>query len=336
MCNQRPERPVLVVVTPLYNESENLSAYAERVRDSLLSRSDVDVRVLFVDDGSVDDSWHKVERLVSLDKRFSGVRLSRNFGSHTALTAGFDRVPPEADAVATLACDLQDPPEVILEFLEAWRAGAEIVWGARKSRIDERRRRLASQVLEKLLRRYAMPKRSKFQTGSFFLIDRNVLDCIKQFREHGRVTFALVAWTGFEQQIVHYHRQQRTAGRSNWSYMQMLNTAYDVFIGFSPIPAKILTAFGFLMLGGSIVSVLYLVFTWIFFKVQPGWTGLMTTTTLCFGLLFVMIGVSFEYLYRIFIETKARPLYFVSREIGCFVPMDTAAPADTDHEQQPA
>jgi dolichol-phosphate mannosyltransferase len=233
-----------------------------------------------------------------------------------ALAAGFDHVAKDADLIATLACDLQDPPETILEFVQEWRKGASIVWGARRSRSDSHWRRAASRMLEIGLRRYAMPRDSRFQTGSFFLIERIVLDSVRQFREQARVTFALVAWTGFDQATVDYDRRMRTGGRSGWTVAQMLNTAYDVFIGFSPIPAKVLTAFGFVMLVTSIVAVFYLVFSWLVQDVQVGWTGLMATMTLCFGLLFVMIGISFEYLYRIFVEAKDRPLYFVSQQVG--------------------
>ena len=302
----------LTVVTPIFNEADNFDHYVERIRSVLFEAPDLKISVVLVDDGSSDESWQKIQKLSDIDERFLAIRLSRNFGVHTALTAGFDHVPLDADIVATLACDLQDPAETILSFIKAWRGGADIVWGARRSRKDGIRRGVGSQVLMKVLRRYAMPKNSKFQAGSFFLIDRIVLDCLRQFREHGRVTFALVAWTGFEQAIVQYDRKARVTGRSGWSYMQMLNTAYDVLIGFSPIPAKALTAFGFFMLGGSALFFVHLVLSWIFFDVQPGWTGLMATMTLCFGLLFVMIGISFEYLYRIFVETKQRPLYFVA------------------------
>lgn len=316
MAKQRSHTPTLVVVTPVYNEAENLDRYCAAVERVLLSREDINVRLILVDDGSTDGSWRKMEQIARHNSRFAAIRLSRNFGAHTALTAGFDFVPANADIVATLACDLQDPPETILAFVDAWRANADIVWGARRSRLDGRRRGLASRLLLTVLRRYAMPKGSKFQTGSFFLVDKTVLDCMRQFREHGRVTFALVAWTGFDQEIVNYDRQPRVSGRSGWTYMQMLNTAYDVFIGFSPVPAKVLTTFGFVMLGGSILSAIYIIVWWLFFAVQPGWTALMATMTLCFGLLFVMIGMSFEYLYRIFIETKHRPLYFVAGTAG--------------------
>jgi glycosyltransferase involved in cell wall biosynthesis len=313
---QRPEHPLLVLVTPVFNEAMLLEIYAAEVKRVLLERSDIEARVILVDDGSADDSWKIICRLVEVDHRFSAVRLSRNFGAHVALAAGFDHVPRDADLIATLACDLQDPPEIILEFLEEWRKGANIVWGARRSRSEGPWRRAASRLLEIGLRRYAMPRHSRFQTGSFFLIERIVLDSVRQFREQARVTFALVAWTGFDQSIVPYDRRMRTGGRSGWTFAQMLNTAYDVFIGFSPVPAKVLTAFGLVMLITSIVAVFYLVFTWLVHDVQVGWTGLMTTMTLCFGLLFLMIGISFEYLYRIFVETKNRPLYFVSQQVG--------------------
>jgi glycosyltransferase involved in cell wall biosynthesis len=313
---QRPEHPLLVVVTPVFNEAMLLEIYAAEVKRVLLERSDIEARVILVDDGSSDDSWKVICRLVKDDDRFSAVRLSRNFGAHVALAAGFDHVSNDADLIATLACDLQDPPEIILEFLEEWRKGANIVWGARRSRSEGPWRRAASRLLEIGLRRYAMPRHSRFQTGSFFLIERIVLDSVRQFREQARVTFALVAWTGFDQSIVPYDRRMRTGGRSGWTFAQMLNTAYDVFIGFSPVPAKVLTAFGFVMLITSIVAVFYLVFTWLVHDVQVGWTGLMATMTLCFGLLFLMIGISFEYLYRIFVEAKNRPLYFVSQQVG--------------------
>jgi glycosyltransferase involved in cell wall biosynthesis len=313
---QRPEHPLLVLVTPVFNEAMLLEIYAAEVKRVLLERSDIEARVILVDDGSADDSWKIICRLVEVDHRFSAVRLSRNFGAHVALAAGFDHVPRDADLIATLACDLQDPPEIILEFLEEWRKGANIVWGARRSRSEGPWRRAASRLLEIGLRRYAMPRHSRFQTGSFFLIERIVLDSVRQFREQARVTFALVAWTGFDQSIVPYDRRMRTGGRSGWTFAQMLNTAYDVFIGFSPVPAKVLTAFGFVMLITSIVAVFYLAFTWLVRDVQVGWTGLMATMTLCFGLLFLMIGISFEYLYRIFVETKNRPLYFVSQQVG--------------------
>src|SRR5262245_3974668 len=259
---ERASRPSIFVITPVYNESQQLEKFAQIVQRTLLSADDIKFRVLFVDDGSSDDSWQIIRRIVLASDRFAAIRLSRNFGPHTALAAGFDHVGQGADAVATLACDLQDPPETILSFIQEWRLGADIVWGARKSRAEAAWRRIASRILETILRRYAMPPNSQFQTGSFFLIDRIVLDCVRQFREHARVTFALVAWTGFKQAVVEYERRERIEGRSGWTFGRMLNTAYDVFIGFSPAPAKALTMLGFALLIASMLVVIYLVAEW--------------------------------------------------------------------------
>lgn len=316
MPDTRPEIPRLVVVTPVFNESTGLKRYAEEVERSLISRRDIDVHVLLVDDGSWDGSWAMIRNLVQSSGRYSAIRLARNFGSHTALIAGFDFVRDDTDIVATLACDLQDPPAIIVSFVDQWRKGADIVWGARRSRDESTWRRAGSRLLEAVLRRYAMPRHSQFQLGSFFLIDRAVLDSVRRFREHSRVTFALVAWTGHDQATVSYDRLPRIAGHSHWTFGQLLRAAYDVFIGFSPLPAQALTAFGFAMLFGSVIVVIYIVGSWFFQNVQPGWTGLMATMTLCFGLLFVMQGISFEYLYRIFVEAKDRPLYFISGHVG--------------------
>lgn len=312
---ERPQRPRLLIITPVYNESEVLSRYVEEVRRVLFLDQGFDVNILFVDDGSVDGSWELIERLTE-QPGFLAIRLSRNFGAHTALAAGFDHVPEDTDIVATLAADLQDPPETILAFVQEWRNGADIVWGARRSRTESTFRRVAVQAFESGLRRYAMPRGSKFQTGSFFLIDRIVLDCVRRFGEHARVTFALVAWTGFNQAIVFYDRRRRIEGRSGWTLWQVMNAAYDVFISFSPVPAKLLTILGVFTLLGSFAAAFYITLIWFLQDVQPGWTGLMATLTLYFGLLFVMLGLTFEYLYRIFVETKGRPLYFISHQAG--------------------
>jgi dolichol-phosphate mannosyltransferase len=306
----------LAIITPVYNEAGNLEAYVDAVSRLIFATPNLDARVIFVDDGSTDASWTMIEAAAQRSSRITGVRLSRNFGAHVALTAGFDAVGNSADIVATLAADLQDPPETILAFVDAWRRGADIVWGARRQRVDQGWRRLASTIMDHVLRRYAMPRNSKFRTGSFLLMDAKVLACFQQYREHSRVTFALVAWTGFDQEVVEYDRRARRAGSSGWSFGCMLNTAYDVFIGFSPMPAKVVTTVGFALAALSVTAILVMIGEYLVRSVQPGWTGLMVTVTFFFGILFMMIGMLAEYLYRIFIETKGRPLYFVSDRAG--------------------
>lgn len=308
------DQPIVEIVTPVFNEVENLDDYAAAVRAVLLDSPEVVFRVLLVDDGSHDGSWEVIERLAAEDARFRGVRLSRNFGSHTALTAGFAHVGEDADAAVTLACDLQDPPEVILEFVTAWYAGADIVWGERRSREDSRWKVLTSRGFNRALERHAMPAGSKFTTGSFLLMDRKVLDCYREFDEHNRITFALVAWTGFEQERVPYDRRARLKGTSGWSFPKMIKAMYDAFIGLSTLPIrlmKIAAGSAFLV---SLLLIGYLVVVAATGTRVPGWASQMIVMAGFFGVQFSLMAIVGEYLNRIYTESMRRPLYFVSAD----------------------
>jgi dolichol-phosphate mannosyltransferase len=322
MSNRKPKtvKPTISIVTPIYNEEASLAVYAEAVEQQLFGDESINVEVILVDDGSGDSSWSIIEQMCVRDSRYQGLRLSRNFGAHAALSAGI--LNAGGDAVATLAADLQDPVSAISEFIDTWRSGAQIVWGRRRSREDAGWRVLTSNLFFRLIRRYAMPRGSKFATGSFFLIDRRVVECFKQFPERNRITFALVAWTGFRQEVVYYDREGRSAGKSGWSFGRMLKAMYDTFIGFSEVPARLMTIVGMVTSLLSIPFSLYLVAAWWFTDTVPGWTGLMLGVTVFFGLQFLMMGLVGEYLYRIYSEVTARPLYFISQEAGAHAKRD--------------
>lgn len=326
------QRRRLTIVTPVYNEEASLHAFRSEVSRVLFSQENVAYEVLFVDDGSSDHSWSIIEEFCQESPNFKALRLSRNFGAHTALSAGIHHA--SGDAVATLACDLQDPPETIRDFVEKWLAGAEIVWGHRRSRVEQPWRVWMSSTFFSLIRSYAMPKGSKFTTGSFFLIDRIVVDCFCRFREHNRITFALVAWTGFNQEIVLYDRRARRAGTSGWTFGRMIKAMYDTFIGFSSLPPRVFTITGAFVFLINIPFTLYLILKAIFSTPLPGWTGLMVALLAFFGLAFLMLGMMSEYLHRIYIETTGRPLYFVSRTAGNVdqTVAATAHPAGSDME----
>lgn len=309
-------RPRVTIITPVYNEEQGLLDYEIAVTNCLLSREDVEFDVMFIEDGSDDGSWRVIGAICERSPRMRAIRLSRNFGAHVAITAGIDHILAGTDAVATLACDLQDPPEVVLEFVERWRHGAQIVWGTRRSREERRARILISDLFLKAVRRFAMPRGSKFTTGSFLLMDSKVIDCFRQFREHNRITFALVAWTGFEQDLVLYDRKPRRTGSSGWRFSTLLKAVYDTFIGFSVLPGRLMTVIGLTTFVMSFLLSIYLVVTYFISNVLPGWTGLMLVMTMFFGVLFVMVGMMSEYLQRIFIESTRRPLYFVSAKAG--------------------
>ena len=308
-----PRRSV-TIVTPVYNEEASLPLLVEAVRGALLEGGDARIEVLFVDDGSTDGSWALIERICAADSRFRGLRLSRNFGAHIALCAGFDAV--QSDAAVVLACDLQDPPATVREFIAKWRSGADIVWGHRRQREDSLWRRLASELFGAGMRRYAMPEGSRFTTGSFLLADRRVIEAVQKMREHSRITFALVAWTGFRQEAVEYDRQRRRAGTSGWTFWRMVRTLYDAFVGFSSLPIRLTTSLGIAISLLSVPLAIYLIASWLLGDPLPGYTSVMLVLTVFFGIQFLLMGLVGEYLYRIYLESVRRPLYFVAAECG--------------------
>lgn len=307
-------KPVVTILTPVHNEMGNLPRYEATVVAELLTNPDVEVRVLFVDDGSTDGSWLFIRDLCQRDARFRGLRLSRNFGPHAAIRAGLHHTISEA--VVVLACDLQDPPSVVQEFIQRWRAGANIVWGKRRTRSDSMFRTFASRFFEFALRRYAMPRGSQFTTGSFLLMDRKVLECYRQFSEGTRVTFALVAYTGFDQAVVEYDRAARQAGQSSWRFRSLLRAAIDTFLGFSRIPFGAITVLGLLLFLMCIPASIYLILCYVLGNPMPGWTSMMLVQVLFFALQCVFMSFLGEYVSRIYAEVVRRPTHFISDDTG--------------------
>jgi glycosyltransferase involved in cell wall biosynthesis len=308
------KRPHIAVITPTYNEEASLPDYEDRVKKVLLSNPEYDFTVLLVDDGSKDATWRLICEMHARDSRFSGMRLSRNFGSHVALSAAI--ATTSGDALATLACDLQDPPETVLEFARKWSEGAQIVWGKRAERDDAFLRVVTSAFFYRILKRFAMPPGSKFSTGSFFLIDHKVAQCFREFQETHRIAFALVAWTGFDQAVVSYNRKKRERGKSGWNYSKMVQTMFDAVLGFSSLPTRIITGAGFAAFTLAIGIICYLATNYMLKRPVPGWTSSMLTLSLFFGIQFLILGIMGEYLHRIYFEVTRRPLYFISDRIG--------------------
>lgn len=310
------QRPEVTIVTPVFNEEKCLKTYKNRIENILFLNDEVDYKVLFVDDGSTDSSWKIIKEFCIESPKFQALRLSRNFGPHIALSAGFHNA--RGDGVATLPCDLQDPPEVVLEFVQKWKKGAQVVWGKRATRQDALWRSYASHIFFFFLQRYALPKESKFTSGSFFLIDRCVVDSFNLYKEHSRITFALVAWAGFDQDVVYYERKERIAGSSKWTFSLMVKALYDALLSFSDLPAKISSLIGVFICISNLFFSIYLFISYLQTHILPGWTGIMFFISTLFGIQFLILGVIMEYLRRIHIESTNRPIYFINEKIGNF------------------
>lgn len=316
------KKPLLSVLTPVLNEQDGLKSYFERIESELLSAPGMDFEVILIDDGSTDLSWEMIQEKSEKDKRFHGISLSRNFGAHIALSAGLQAC--RGDAAVILACDLQDPPKVVLQFIAEWKKGVNIVWGHRISRQDQLWRIWMSNAFNALLKKFAMPKNSQFSTGSFFLADRKSIDAYRKYKERNRITFALMAATGFKQAKVYYSRESRTVGKSRWSLSQMLKAMYDAFIGFSYLPIRFITWAGILTSLFALMLSLWIVASWILENPIPGWTSIILLTSFFFGVQFFLMGIMGEYLFRIYSEVLRRPIYIIEKTTEQLKPFDNA------------
>jgi dolichol-phosphate mannosyltransferase len=318
----RPEHPVASAVVPCMDEEDNLRAFYETLAPVFDDEFGDRWEIVFVDDGSQDSTPHLIAELHREDPRVRGVRLSRNFGSHVAIAAGLDHV--QGDLAVVLAADLQDPPEVIPQFVERWRSGADIVWGARETREDPLPRRLFARLFYGLIVRTALPSIPRTGTGSFCLIDGVVVHAFQQFQERNRLTFGIISWSGFTQEQVPYQRAARRAGRSKWSLGQLIKTAIDTLVSFSYVPLRLISYLGLLVSMLSFAFGLYIIIDYLVAGTQlRGWPSLMAAILFLGGAQLITLGVLGEYLWRTSEEAKRRPLYLVREGIG----LDLSYPA---------
>ncbi len=304
-----PAMPRLTVVVPAYNESEGLRDFHTRLA-AVFDGMDVESEVLYVDDGSRDDTYAVMCALRAADPRVSTLKLSRNFGKELALTAGLDHV--DADAAVVIDADLQDPPELIPTFVQHWREGYDVIYGTRASRAGETSLKKATssgfyRVMERLSAT-PIPR----DTGDFRLLSRRALDALKQVRERQRFMKGLFTWVGFRQLSIVYHRDPRHAGETKWNYWKLWNFAIDGITSFSGAPLKLATYVGLLTaLLAFGFGVWVLGKALLFGDPVRGYPSLMLAVLFLGGIQLMALGVIGEYLGRLYVESKQRPLYLI-------------------------
>lgn len=301
----------LAVVVPAYNESEGLREFQRRL-GLVFDALDLHCSVLYVDDGSRDDTWQVMESLRAADGRVATLKLSRNFGKETALTAGLDHV--DADAVVVIDADLQDQPELIPEFVARWRDGYDVVYGTRSNRAGETAlKKFTSaafyRVMEKMT---ALPLPR--DTGDFRLMSRRAVESLRGLRERQRFMKGLFTFVGFSQTSVVYDRDARYAGDSKWNYWKLWNFALEGITSFSTFPLRLATYVGFFAaLVAFVFGVSVLVKALLFGDPVRGYPSLMVVVLFLGGAQLMALGMIGEYLGRTYMESKQRPLYFVDR-----------------------
>ena len=303
-------RESLAVVVPAYNEGEGLREFHRRLALVFDGLPELACNVIFVDDGSRDDTWQVIASLAASDPRVAGLKLARNFGKELALTAGLDHA--DADAVVVIDADLQDPPELIPQFVSKWREGFDAVFGTRVERDGETWfKRFTAAAFYRIMDRLSATPIPR-DTGDFRLLSRRAVEALRSVRERHRFMKGLFAWIGFRQVALPYHRDARSAGQSKFNYWKLWNFALEGITSFSTAPLRIATyvgvftalaAFGF---GLWIVSK-----TLIWGDPVAGYPSLMVVMLFLGGVQLMALGIIGEYLGRLYGESKARPLYLI-------------------------
>jgi len=310
-----PRRKHLSLVVPFFNEGAAVEAFHDGVMAVLARIPDYQVEIVCVDDGSGDDTLERLIRLATAHPCYRVIELSRNFGKEAALTAGIDAAT--GACVVPMDADLQDPPAVLLEMLHRWEGGAEVVLARRADRAsDGLCKRKTAEWFYQLHNRLA-DIRIPQNVGDFRLMDRRVVEALRQLPERQRFMKGLFSWVGFRTEVVDYQRAPRTAGSSKFSGWKLWNLALEGFTSFSTLPLRVWTYVGFI---GALVTSLYaaaiFVRTLVLGVDVPGYASLLIAVLFCGSLQLISLGLMGEYIGRIYIESKQRPLYVVRQRHG--------------------
>lgn len=313
-----PTAPILSIIAPVKDEEEAIAPFIARVGAVLDALDDPAAKaweILFIDDGSSDDTLAAIIVASQADPRIRAISFSRNFGKEPALSAGLDFA--RGAAVIPIDVDLQDPPEVIGDMIKAWRAGHEVVYGVRRNRAsDSLPKRLTADLYYRAHNRLSHDKIPE-HAGDFRLLDRKVVDVIKAMPERNRFMKGLFAWSGFKQTAVEYERVERNVGTTKFRYWKLWTLALDGITSASTAPLRIWSYIGVIVALLSFLYALYIIVITIITGVDaPGYASLMTAVLFFGGLQLISLGVLGEYVGRILVETKQRPLYVVRETFG--------------------
>lgn len=300
----------ITVLIPAYNEALVLDTLHRRLETLADTNSAYTFEFLFVNDGSNDETMQIIKQLAKNDKRISYINLSRNFGKEIAMVAGMDHI--ESDAMVIIDADLQDPPELIPNMIKLWEEGYDDVYAKRKTRDGESWfKKTTSKLYYQILQKATRVSIQK-DTGDFRLLDRRVIEAIKQFRESERNAKAIFSQVGFRKKEILYDRDPRVAGETKWSYPKLFDLAISGITSFTTAPLRMASVLGFTVSIIAFIYIMYLVIRPLFgVPTGDGYSSLMAVMLFLGGVQLLSLGIIGEYIGRIFNETKQRPLYLV-------------------------
>ena len=305
----------ITIIIPAYNEEESLPFLFERLNELTKKIESYEFEFLFVNDGSKDNTLEIIKEQRQIDSRISYIDFSRNFGKEIAMIAGLDYAT--GDAVIFMDADLQDPPELIIEFIKYWEQGYDDVYAKRKSRKGETfLKKFTSKMYYRVLQKLAGMEIQK-DTGDFRLLDRRCVNALKKLRESQRCTKSMFSWIGYKKKEVLYDRDPRIAGKTKWNYKKLIDLAIDGITSFTTSPLRLATYISiptFVLLGGYFIYVIAKCFV----VNQPiqAFQAIILLILFFSGVQILLFGIIGEYLGRIFVETKHRPLYLINEYNG--------------------
>jgi polyisoprenyl-phosphate glycosyltransferase len=308
-------KPTLSIVIPCYNEEACLPELYRRVSAVAQTQFKTDYEIILINDGSKDGTWAAMQALSARDPNIVAINLSRNHGHQLALTSGLDLA--SGAYILILDADLQDPPELLPEMLETMAVqSADVVYAVRRARAGESfAKKATASMFYRLLARLtdtAIP----LDTGDFRLMSRRALDALQSMPEQSRFIRGMVAWIGFKQVPVSYDRSERLAGETKYPLSKMLSLAFDAITGFSTAPLRMASHAGLVLVGLSMIIFAYILIGWLRGTTVAGWTSLMLVVAMLGAAQMFVLGMIGEYLGRLYMESKRRPVYIIADVIG--------------------
>jgi len=301
----------LSVVVPCFNETESVRELYQRLTTVCRAEVGDGYEILLIDDGSTDDTWDEIETLVDSDRHVVGVALSRNHGHQLALTAGLTIC--RGNRILIIDADLQDPPELLPEMMRLMDRGADVVYGQRTTRKGETMFKKASAAIFYRLLNALVDITIPLDTGDFRLMSRRALDILNEMPEKHRFIRGMVSWIGLKQVPLVYERHERFAGETKYPLSRMIRFALDAVTGFSTRPLRIASHLGILFSLAGVVMLFYTFASWATGQTIRGWTSVMTALLLMGGAQLFVLGVFGEYLGRLYVESKRRPLFIIDK-----------------------
>ena len=302
----------LSIVIPVYYNEQNLVPLYEDIKTKIVDVIDYDYEIVFVDDGSKDNSFAVIQQLQTKDENIKAYRLSRNFGSHSAILCGISKCT--GDCAVIKAADLQEPTELVLEMVEKWRAGANVVLAVRDGRDEGKSKTFFANMYYKMVRKTMLPGMPE-KGFDVYLIDRKVINVLTSLDERNSALTGQILWSGFKTDMVYYRRLAREIGESRWTLKKKVRLVSDTFFSFSILPIKIVTVIGFCSLIGAVIwAIVEVIFKLSGLIEVSGWTALFIFNLLSFGITMFAMGILGEYIWRIFDASRKRPTFIVEEE----------------------